>query len=223
MMVTELTIDVCTKSNLSVIGGGGGVGRHLRRLSRCCEPAQMRRAVAVFQDRVEGFVLEVPGKHHSSDLREFSRTVLRVLTCFSHALNHKPLFLQEGRKNPSRSWMFEFAGEIVTMTTIAPFYPETNSRFQFSDARNNECCYILFQPESSFHLFDTGPGRPITHMDWQHPISVREKIRCLYRKHGREYDIADDNEGAFPQVETLVRPLYKGQPPIKWWTPDPFA
>jgi len=201
----------------------GGLPRPATCLQRVCKRDQgIFRAAELFLDRVDGFVLEIPGEHYSHDLRALSQTVYRVLSGLSRQ-DFKPRGEPFASGSPSSSWFFSFDGEPVTLTSFAPFYPITNSRHQFCNDFNRDCCYLLFQPESAFHFLESGPGRTKSQMDWEHPISAREKIRCLYRKHGREYDVANEDDGALPSSESIVRPLYLNQRSIKWWLPDPFA
>merc|ERR1712207_104504 len=95
---------------------------------------------------LDGFVFEVRGKCYGQDLEMFAGTVRNVLFELSAADPGEVDCMRKfsvGR----RGWFFQFAKEPLFITTFAPCYPSSNSRYQFG--MHPDSCFILFQPEES--------------------------------------------------------------------------
>ena len=108
-----------------------------------------------------------------------------------------------------RSWVFEFNGVTFFITTFAPFYPDSNSRYSFKSPD----CYILFQPELSFALHDL--PNDTAHTNWDRPVTVRDKIRVAFRDAGRAYEPPMKvNE---PMVYEIVKRVHPQDEIFKWW------
>lgn len=109
------------------------------------------------------------------------------------------------------SWVFEFNKITFFVTTFAPFYPDSNSRYAFGC----KDCYILFQPEIAFAIRDLPDDTAVT--NWDSPVTVRDKIRVAFRQAGREYEVPKNlNE---PMVCEIVKKIYPDDKPIQWWLP----
>ena len=111
-----------------------------------------------------------------------------------------------------RGWVFEFNRLTFFITTFAPFYPSSNSRYAFGA----EDCFILLQPEISFAQHDLTPDTPETH--WERPVTVRDGIRVAFRVAGREYVIRDTVY--YPMVHDVVKPVRREDPLVEWWLKD---
>lgn len=111
-----------------------------------------------------------------------------------------------------RGWWFEFDDEPFFITTFAPCYPTTHSRFGFGIKDKS---YVLFQPEFSFAWHNIGEDTVET--DWETPTTTRDKIRVEYRRNGRAYEIPSTIY--YSPAPYMVDPLCKGDPRIEWWVP----
>jgi hypothetical protein len=74
-----------------------------------------------------------------------------------------------------KGWYFEMFGESFFITTFAPFYDVTHSRYAFG----LQDSYILLQPDYSFAWHDIGPDSK--HTEWDNPQTMRDKIRVEVR------------------------------------------
>lgn len=107
--------------------------------------------------------------------------------------------------------MFEFNRVTFFITTFAPFYPATSSRYAF----NSEDCFILFQPEISFAHHDLVADTPET--NWTEPRTVRDRIRVAYRDAGRGYTIRPSVK--YPMCHDMIKhadPTTTSQI-VNWW------
>ena len=110
-------------------------------------------------------------------------------------------------------WSFEFGGSPIFVTTFAPCYPETHSRYAFG-AENS---FILLQPMYSFAIHDIGEDTP--HTNWECPVTVRDKIRVAYKVSKRPYYIRDTIY--YPAAHDIVKPLKEGIGEVVEWWRDP--
>lgn len=111
-----------------------------------------------------------------------------------------------------RSWVFEFNQVTFFITTFAPFYPETNSRYAFG----SEQCYILFQPELSFAIHNLPPDTAET--NWTQPVTVRDRIRVAFRDAGRPYE--EPLKHRQPMVCEIIKPVHPLDECPQWWLPE---
>ena len=95
------------------------------------------------------------------------------------------------------------------MTTFAPCYPSTNSRYSYKA----EDCFILFQPELSFAVHNLPSDTPQT--NWEYPRTVRDKIRCAFRDAKKPYQIRETVR--YPICHDIIRPLKSDDEIINWW------
>jgi hypothetical protein len=107
------------------------------------------------------------------------------------------------------NWVFEFNRVTFFITTFAPFYPITNSRYAF-DAHD---CFILFQPELSFAMHDL--CQETSETNYENPKNSRDKIRLAFKNAGREYLIRETIR--FPMCHDMIKPLDENEPVINWW------
>lgn len=180
---------------------------------------------------LDAFLIELPGDLYGSDIQTFSGAVRQVLTTLrqvdiarqvrqlkEHSPNLDPIDVENrmrylGPENTSiwdrRSWVFEFNKITFFLTTFAPFYPDSNSRYGFGA----QDCYILFQPEISFAIHDLPPDTAAT--NWGRPLTVRDKIRVAYKDAGREYEAPMASRR--PMVYDIVKEVDPYDTPLEWW------
>ncbi|RUS78649.1 hypothetical protein EGW08_013576 [Elysia chlorotica] len=180
---------------------------------------------------LDAFLVELPAELFGSDIETFSSAVRRVLVTLRQAdirRQTQQLRKQAPGMDPvdvenrmryltpentsiwdRRSWVFEFNKITFFLTSFAPFYPESNSRYGFE----TQHCYILFQPEISFAIHDLPPDTADT--NWSHPVTVRDKIRVAFRDAGREYQAP--MAARLPMVYDIVKPVDPYDTPLEWW------
>lgn len=112
-----------------------------------------------------------------------------------------------------KGWIFEFNSVTMFITTFAPFYPASSSRYAFE----SEDCFIVFQPEISFAQHDLPTDTP--HTNWINPETVRDRIRIAFQKAGRGYTIRETI--FYPVAHDIVKPMNEGEPLIEWWKKTP--
>ena len=78
---------------------------------------------------------------------------------------------------------------------------------------NSDSCFILFQPEISFLLRDIGHDTPET--NWSKPESIRDRIRCNFKKQNMMYEIPDSIY--YPTSHHIVKPAALGDSVVEWW------
>lgn len=110
-------------------------------------------------------------------------------------------------------WVFQFNRITFFVTTFAPFYPKTHSRYSFG----TENGYILFQPEISFAQHDIPDDTP--HTNWAEPRTIRDQIRVAFNKAGRMYKIRQSL--SYPMVHDILMPVHDSKNEIIcWWKMD---
>ncbi|XP_050412095.2 uncharacterized protein LOC126826986 [Patella vulgata] len=157
---------------------------------------------------LDGFVFELPGEEYCDDIQIFAKNVKRVLKVIS---NNDPGHGKSLQKSyiGKRGWVFEYNKMTMFITTFAPFYPRTNSRYSFGTANG----FILFQPELSFAQHDLPPDTPYT--DWNEPKTVRDRIRIAFKEADQEYNIPETIY--YPMAHDIVKPMKHGDSLIEWW------
>lgn len=114
-----------------------------------------------------------------------------------------------------KGWWFEWNDDSIFITTFAPCYPEDHSRYCFG--ADPESSWILFQPEFSFAWHQLTPDTKET--KWENPVTMRDKIRCEFKKHNRIYEIP--NTIFYSPALHIVKNLKIGMPYIEWWKSKP--
>lgn len=161
-------------------------------------------------DKVDGFCIELNDpKAVTGGPKEFGECVRRVLKTLS---DHDPAGEAMMSKNyiASRGWRFRFHKADFFVTTFAPCYPPTSSRYAFGTGR----AFLLLQPEASFARHKLPPDTPET--KWDAPKTIRDKTRVAFRQAGREYYIPETTQ--YPPAEHIVKPLCDdGSSVVTWW------
>jgi signal recognition particle receptor subunit beta len=113
----------------------------------------------------------------------------------------------------SRGWRFRFNRTDFFVTTFAPCYPKSSSRYGFGSER----AFLLLQPEQSFSRHDLPRDTP--HTNWENPKTMRDKTRVAFHKAGRLYHIPSTIK--YPMAEHIVKPVQDdGMCPMRWWEGD---
>lgn len=154
------------------------------------------------EQRLDGYVLELPGCGFAENIEMLSRTFHRVLRVLSdrdpageHCLD-QPI--------EDLAWSFALGGDKIFVNAFAPFYPEGHSRYGFGSSST----WIMFQPRHSFRRI-AKPGETAL------PPHVRLRIRDDHAAHDRAYD---PKLSAIPyEVYRCIRPLLPGDPEVRWW------
>jgi hypothetical protein len=175
--------------------------------------AQLTRSLPAFtlfascQRAIDGMVLWLDSTDCSS-LEGFAQLV-RAALIFLSSRDPSNYDCMSKSWVGKRGWRFSFAGEDLFVTTFAPCYDRSSSRFAFGAAGG----FILFQ---AYHSFVTHcVGSDMAHTNWDNPTSVRDRIRCRFKQHGAEYTIpADVNR---PIAWQIVQPLRNSDPVVEWW------
>jgi FPC/CPF motif-containing protein YcgG len=149
--------------------------------------------------KLDGFVIEIRGSQYCGDVTSFARTVRQVLRVIS---DHDPVGVHcmdmESIDRPG--WHFTFCTVPIFITSFAPFYGPRHSRHMYPDASTAQSCFILLQPETSFHRHDIGSDTPLT--QFVNPVTMRDKIRCSFFNANQKYHIHPTNR--YPVSSTFV-------------------
>lgn len=160
---------------------------------------------------LDGYCLEVdhPSARNGGP-REFGDCVRKLLTALSD-LDHAKEFVMRVKYIGNRGWRFRFGGIDFFVTTFAPCYPPTSSRYAFG----SQHAFLLLQPELSFARHQLPPDTAVTH--WEEPHqTIRDKTRVAYHAAGRAYAIPTTTK--YPPAEHIVKPLHDdGVTVIRWW------
>lgn len=113
-----------------------------------------------------------------------------------------------------RGWVFHFAGTELFITSFAGCYGQNHPRYAFG---LEGWSLILFQPYHSFVTHLVGNDTPRSATEWDKPTTIRDKIRCGFKRNGREYYIPED-PSAFPVANAFVPPLDALSTQfVRWW------
>lgn len=113
---------------------------------------------------------------------------------------------------PQRGWRFRFNKADFFVTTFAPFYPNTSSRYAFGCQH----AFVLLQPELSFARHDLPKDTALT--NWGDPVTIRDRTRIAFRDAGRSYYIPSTTN--YPMAEHIVKPLTEDDSAtrvVRWW------
>ena len=173
-------------------------------------PAIVKFYTVCREEHLDGFCIEVQGQNNSDTVESLGETVRRVLTTVSdYDPNSDNSMRQEhvGR----RGWRFTFNKEYTFVTCFAGCYPSNHARFDFGASKQFGSCFILLQPECSFGYHNIGQDHP-----WDETKStVRQRIRHLFRDHGRRYYVPLSRY--YPMAPMIVPALIQGERPPRWW------
>mmetsp|Transcript_18462 Transcript_18462/g.39862 ORF Transcript_18462/g.39862 Transcript_18462/m.39862 type:complete len:454 (+) Transcript_18462:20-1381(+) len=164
------------------------------------------------QNSLDGFCIEVDDEQaRGGDAHEFGECVRILLTAISD-LDPKRQFIMRKSFIGERGWRFRFGGLDFFVTTFAPCYSNTHSRYAFGTGR----AFLLLQPEQSFLHKNLPPDNAVT--NWDKPQNIRENTRVAFAKAGRPYYIPATTK--YPPAEHIVKPLHDdGVHIVKWWEP----
>ena len=161
---------------------------------------------------LDGFMFELGGADLGQDVSDFGEGVRRVLLSLSDA-DPANVHCMDLPYIDQKGWVFSFNKHPIFVTTFAPCYPPTSSRFAFG----SQFGFILLQPMYSFVLHDIGKDTPLT--NWADPKSARDRIRVAYKRSGRPYYIR--NTIYYPTVHDIVKPVRDMEDNadniIQWW------
>ena len=164
-------------------------------------------------ENLDGFCVELDDERaRAGGPEELGRCLSRFLTALSDS---DPSGENTMRVNyiGSRGWRYRFNGADFFVTTFAPCYPVTSSRYAFGTGR----AFVLLQPEKSFGRHGKQVGVDTPHTSWDEPKTMRDKTRIAYRDAGRNYHIPDTTK--YPPAEHIVKPLPddRTSPVVTWW------
>ena len=166
-------------------------------------------------ERLDGYIIEIKGEKYCSNVSSFASTVKQTLEIIA---SHDPsgINIMKFKGISSSSWYFSFCNAPIFVTTFAPFYTSSHCRYMHSIPELANTCYILLQPEISFLHNNVGEDTP--HTNWENPQSIRDRIRCSFRKHQREYYIPPTNRSPIAEMIVLHPNSTKEEfIPIKLW------
>jgi len=161
--------------------------------------------------KLDGYCLEVNDPlARGSNPEDFGECVRRMLTALAARDPSGHDFIKDMRSVGSRGWRFRFNQTDFFVTTFAPCYPPSSSRYTFGCQR----AFLLLQPELSFARHNLPPDTITT--EWNVPKTIRDKTRVAFRNAGRPYYIPDTVN--YPMAEHIVKPLNDdGKEVIRWW------
>eukprot|EP01006_Ploeotia_vitrea_P016888 TRINITY_DN47813_c0_g1_i1.p1 TRINITY_DN47813_c0_g1~~TRINITY_DN47813_c0_g1_i1.p1 ORF type:complete len:307 (+),score=27.54 TRINITY_DN47813_c0_g1_i1:55-975(+) len=165
--------------------------------------------------RLDGFVFELRCLQPTTpeEFGELVQTVLWELSCG----DPKQARCMSKSYINGRGWYWEFNDDSFFLTTFSPIYPSTHPRYCFDASENSS--WILFQPEWNFAVQGLPPDTP--HTNWDHPVTVRDKIRAGFKNNGRPYRVPPTT--VYPPSEFIVLPLdvFDGSV-VAWWKKKPY-
>lgn len=168
-----------------------------------------------FVDRVsegailDGFCVELDDPMaRTMDPRDFGDCVRRFLLALSDLDPNKESAMRVAYIG-ARGWRFRFHGLDFFVTTFAPCYPATHSRYAFGSGR----AFLLLQPEVSFLRHKLPEDTPDT--NWEDPQTIRDKTRVAFKEAGRTYFIPTTTK--YPPAEHIVKPLKDDGTLLRWW------
>jgi len=156
-------------------------------------------------ENLDGFCIELPGDGGPETLGHRIRSVLTDLS------DCDPAGEKVMRKTyiGARGWRFRFAKADFFVTSFAPCYPPTSSRYAFGTG----CAFLLLQPEMSFLRHKLPDDTAVT---LDPPQTIRDATRLAFCEAGRSYYIPKTTK--YPPAEQLVKPIKDdGTKVIRWW------
>ena len=132
----------------------------------------------------DGFIFEIRNSmcvgDIASDVHAFAAAVRRVLVTISLM----DPFGEKSALKPyiaDKAWHFVFARYPIFVTTFAPCYDASSSRFTY-DA-DQDSGFVLLQPEFSFMTHNLPKDTP--HTNWDKPATIRDRYLS---KHKHQHD-----------------------------------
>jgi ADP-ribosylation factor-like protein 1 len=205
----------CPFAKSAVLWGGTTTSEgSLEEQTNACVPALLefvRRSNA--NEKLDGFCIEIDDPQaREGGPEELGACVIRVLAILSDADPAGDAVMRASYIG-ARGWRFRFNKADFFVTTFAPCYPVTSSRYSFGTSR----AFLLLQPEASFLRHGLPLDTPET--NWVAPKTIRDKTRTSYRDAGRPYHIPETT--SYPMAEHIVKPLNDdGKEVVRWWKND---
>lgn len=160
-------------------------------------------------EKLDGYCIELDTPKAREGLQEFGECVHEMLKALSDMDPSEENVMRVSYIG-NRGWRFRFDGSDFFVTTFAPCYPETSSRYAFECGR----AFLLLQPEASFAHYNLPPDTKTT--QWTKPITIRDRARIAFAKAGRSYHVPDTLH--YPVADHIVKPLVDdGVSIVKWW------
>lgn len=215
----------CPFAKAAKLWGGPPIPSHNSKRHQYVEVAQAEACVESLieftnrsnrGEKLDGFCIEIDcdEARNVSTPAEFGECVRRLLTAIADLdpSDEEGTTTNIMRVNyvGDRGWRFRFLQTDFFVTTFAPCYPKTSSRYNFGSDR----AFVLLQPELSFLRHDLPPDTGHTH--WSNPKTIRDKTRIAFRNAGRAYYIPQTTK--YPMAEHIVKPLKDdGTSVVRWW------
>jgi len=160
----------------------------------------------------DNFIFEIRGSHYASSLAMFGNTIRRVLQVLSDSDPLGIYCLQHPNVGDVfNGWQMEFNGIKLFIVTFCSLYPKTSPRYQFNAP--SDSCFILFQGSATFGRVSIGNFTPNYA---KKPTTNRDKIRYLYEKYGRPFNIK-----LLPLLLKPIDEFNDDEKSIQWWIPLP--
>jgi hypothetical protein len=159
---------------------------------------------------IDGIVLEAPGKIFGKDVNHFAEFFRRVMVRISPESVRQLQHLQPDENGIfwDDGWQFSYDGERLFIITLAPYYPETNSRNNYQ----NESVMIFFQPEWSFRK-KLGMRKEIRD-------KAKSQVRKKFKDKNQDYQcniMLRTPDSKAHEAPRYVKPTNKDDEAIRWW------
>jgi hypothetical protein len=167
---------------------------------------------------LDGFLIEIKGKHYCDSVPAFAATVSTVLNTLG---DNDPSGLNTMRMKSigtSSSWYFSFDMVPMFVTTFAPCYTKSSPRQLHLSEDSLDSCFILLQPEVSFLKHNIGSDSVKT--AWKTPLTIRDKIRVNFRHKSQSYFIPPTLK--YPVAATFVHSCDGKTHSIEFWDEEKY-
>ena len=166
---------------------------------------------AATQKGIDGFLFSIPGVHVGDTIEHFAASFNRLLRRLSD-IDPEGYHCMRRSYVADRGWTFSFASAEFFVTSFSPCYGIDNARYTYGVTYR---IFVFFQPYHSFIHHDVGPDKAFGDTEWEHPVLIRDKIRCRFYAHNQKYFIPDDPLH-YPVGRQFV-PALDNSPTVEWW------
>jgi len=186
---------------------------HAPALHEFVKQVRGERAPEPGYKRLDGFCIELDDEVARGDRPEDLGACVKDLLMGLSELDPAGEHVMRKSYIGARGWNFRFDRMDFFVTTFAPCYPTTSSRFAYGVGR----AFVLLQPEISFDRHKLPDDTP--HTQWDKPETIRDMARVNFRKAGQSYWIPPTV--SYPMAEHIVKPLQDdGDTVVRWWQLD---
>ncbi|QOV40262.1 YqcI/YcgG family protein [Streptomyces ferrugineus] len=170
-------------------------------------PHLTRFAKAAPHERLDGFVISVPGVADRApgaatmaDLAHWFRRLLQALTEVDELPNDS---LSGDVRGPG--WQFLFHRQRMFVSVFSPLYETSHSR------HSSDHTFVMFQPEQSFTAHGVGRGQ-------KHSAEIKERIREEFAQAGVPYsaELVDRRI----EADLYLPERFPGDTETHWWSVD---